>query len=1158
MFAAPSGLIPLILTQGVSRACYIKNKGKNFLITKHKPCENLFYMRNFLIFLTLFSFLPKAWSQEKGITINIQNGSVYDIVSAIEKQSSYMFFYKSEDIDKNVKVSITANNQPIKAVLDDLASKTDLAYTIKNMHIVLGKKNSTAFTPITVTGVIKDDVGIPLPGVGIQIKGDNSGAYTNSNGEYSISVPGENAVLQVSFMGFETQEVTVGKRAVIDVVLKDDLTQLEDVIVIGYGTAKRKDLTGSIARIGNAEMQNKPANNVMDFLRGTVAGFNSNMTTSAKGGGSLEVRGPTSITASNTPLLVVDGIIYNGDIADINPADIETMDILKDGSAAAVYGTRAASGVLVITTKRGRGEKPTITFSASLGISSVAKRQEIYSPEEYIIVKGDAKRSMNGFTKPEYYYRDPNKLPAGVTLNQWLDGVTGDPASIWKSRIDLADVEYENYLNNKTTDWYDEVFQTGLRQDYNVGVGGTTKRTNYYFSLGYLNNEGIVKGDQYQNIRSRLNLSINVTDWLEAGLHAQFADRDQSTNPASWGSAITASPYGNKYNDDGTLKWFPHEDNLASNPFNNFAADLLNKNTNIIGNVFAKVKLPWDIKYEINFNNRYAFGKVYNFYSTDTYTGRLTTTSTGEQLGGVASRQESSHYSWQVDNIVTWGRTIADIHRFDVTLLFNAEKTQTWSSTINASQFSPSDLLGYHNMSAGLASNLRVSGEDTYATGTALMARVNYSLLDKYLLTLSIRRDGYSAFGQSNPYGNFPAAAFAWRISDESFMQGTKGWLDNLKLRLSWGINGNRDISPYAALARVANNKTVIDGVAVTQIYSNTLANKELKWEKTMAYNAAFDFSLFKNRLHGSIEGYFTKTTDLLLTRALPPVIGYQSVIANLGEIQNKGFEMTLNSLNMKTRNFQWSSTFIFSFNRNKVVHLYGNMTDIKDENGNIIGQKEADDDTNGWYIDHALDEIYNYEIGGVWQESEKDEAQKYGRVPGDFRLVDHKNTSSKVAVTDEDRVFLGFSKPRYRLGLKNNFNLFNCLDISFFLRADLGHKGSISYYKHRQNGNYYDRLNAYKYDYWTPENPINNAARLHSGQNPDHGVYKLKSFMRLQDFTISYTFPKKLVSKARIENLRVYMNINNAFTVTGWDYWDPETSAPTPRIFSFGLNLTL
>lgn len=427
--------------------------------------------------------------------------------------------------------------------------------------------------------------------------------------------------------------------------------------------------------------------------------------------------------------------------------------------------------------------------------------------------------------------------------------------------------------------------------------------------------------------------------------------------------------------------------------------------------------------------------------------------------------------------------------------------------------------------------------------------------MDRYLFTASFRRDGYSAFGSNNPYANFPAFAFGWRMSEERFIKPV-AWIDNLKLRLSWGINGNRSIGRYAALANLDSEKYLHNGSTVIGIYATRLPNEDLKWEKTEAYNIGLDFSFWGNRLNGTIEGYYMSTKDLLLTRSLPDIIGFSGVTANLGEVRNKGFEVSLNSVNINQKNFKWSSSLIASLNRNEIAHLYGETVDVLDKDGNVIGQREDDDIQNGWYIGHALDEIYDYKILGVWQENEREEAAKYGKEPGDFKIWDVNNDGEYLP--EDDKVFQGYKRPRFSFGIGNTMEFFKCVDFSFFIRSDLGHKSSNSHYAHPTDY-YYDRVNAYKYDYWTPENPTNEFARLGSNtKSPSFKVYKNRSFARLQEVSLAYRIPNKTASKWSLSNARIYVNISNPFLITGWDYWDPESLSPAPRTFTFGINFSL
>ena len=427
--------------------------------------------------------------------------------------------------------------------------------------------------------------------------------------------------------------------------------------------------------------------------------------------------------------------------------------------------------------------------------------------------------------------------------------------------------------------------------------------------------------------------------------------------------------------------------------------------------------------------------------------------------------------------------------------------------------------------------------------------------MDRYLLTASVRRDGFSAFGLENPYGTYPAFALGWRMSEEAFVKKVK-FIDNLKLRFSWGENGNRDIGRYAALSRLKVTDAIIDGENIKGVYTNNLANNKLKWERTRAMNLGLDFGLLGNRLSGVLDMYYNKTTDLIVNRSLPTITGFASVIANLGQVDNKGLELTLTSVNVNIpKKVHWTTTFIYSTNKNTIKHLYGKMVDVKDAEGNVIGQREDDDVQNGWYIGHGIKDIYYYKWTGIWQLGEEEEAKKYGKQPGDPKLLD---VNGDGKITEDDKVWLGSRTPRYRMSLRSDLNLFDCLDLSFVLRGEFNFLGEDNLRRNEDN-RFFDRSNSIMTEYWTPWNPNNEYARLGANcGNPSVLIFKKRDFVRMQNISLAYTFPKTLLKKYAIENLKVSLNVDNAFVLTKWNYYDPENMGTCPRIWTLGVNVTL
>jgi len=1126
---------------------------KNLTIHGENPCVmKMLKVMKLTVFLLLVTFVgvfaSETYSQTTKISLKAEQISLEEFLLRIENQSEFRFFYTGE-INVDQKVSGKFKKQKIAAILDAISEETGIKYEVMGRQIVLSPKNAKGTIKSiqpqkTVSGKVTDASGLPLPGVTVVVKGEQKGTITNIDGTYSFKEIPENATLVFSFVGMKTQEIAVAGKTLINATLEEDVIGLDEVVAVGYGTMRKSDLTGAVASISSENLEKQPSQNLTQALRGAIAGLDVGLSPSAKGVGDLLVRGKTSLKANNAPLIVLDGVIYNGDLADINTEDVESIDVLKDASSAAVFGSRAAAGVIIVTTKVGKGE-PRINFNVSTGFSYLKDRTERTDVESYLRRRSDYWQ----YTRTEMpvgYFHNPQNLPNGLTTEEWrnYDAGVGDFSNeqIFFSRNELNAIELENYLEGNYVDWYDEIFRTGLRQDYNASITGSSDRISYYYSLGYLENQGFYTDESFSSIRSRLNLESKVTDFLNVGLNAQFSKRDESPEFPSYNLGVNMSPLGSIYREDGSIKYLPHDDSAVQNPFNYRYSDNFEKDYDMLANIYADLKLPFGFSYRINWINQLRWDQNYHFgYTTD------------EQTGSGASRNTAHYYQWFVDNILSWKKTFG-VHKFDVTFLYNTEKTQYWSETAENSMFEPSQDLSYHQLNHGTAPV--VGANDWVSSAAAMMGRINYSLMDKYLFTVSFRRDGYSAFGVSNPWANFPSAAVAWRISDEDFFNVSQ--IDYLKLRVSYGVNGNRDVPTYAALQHLGSVKYIynIAGAhqSVTGFQPTRMANPELQWEGTAAWNGGIDFAIFDNRISGSLEAYSMLTTNLLLDRSLPSITGYSSITSNLGAVANKGIEISVNTRNIETGNFSWSSQFIFSVNRNKIKELYGDMTDVTDEDGNVIGQREADDYSNNWFIGQDIDRIWDYETAGFWQIGEEEEAQKYNAQPGDVKLVDQ-NDDGTISPR-EDKIFLGYSTPRYRASLVNNFTFLKNFDVSFLINAQLGWKGINN--NHIHSGWQYSRMGRYDYPYWTPENQTNEWGRMGSNNPFEANYYINRSFVRLQNFSVGYRVPKNFIERFNIDALRLSFDLQNAFVSSPWDLWDPETTEPTPMIGTFNLRVTL
>nr|WP_295875486.1 SusC/RagA family TonB-linked outer membrane protein [uncultured Chitinophaga sp.] len=1024
-----------------------------------------------------------------------------------------------------------------------------------------------------VTGIVKNEAtGEALWGVSVTVRNAannfSASVQTDTNGVFFFNrLPsGAGYAFTFSYVGFESQTLTgynlkPGADFSLLVSLKSREQKISEVVVVGYGSMRKKDLTGAISQLKTVRLEKESPRSVQDLLRSGVPGLYVGQNTSAKGGGDMLIRGQRSLKASNDPLVVLDGVIFFGELSEINPQDIEHFDVLKDASAAAIYGAKSANGVVIITTKKGTTDKPAIRFSANTGIATQGRKRPVYDAQGYLNYRTDLFNSTTRWATPAKYTQptEANLAKYGISMDDWraYDALTGDPDDIWLRRIGLFDKERANYTNGQTYDWFKGSFQQGVQQDYNVSFSGRNKDVlNYYLSMGYLNNEGIVVGDKYRAYRANIKLDGKINKWMHTGVNINFQDRSDGNFAVDWGGQIiNNSPFALPYEENEKLDPYPMGASVSqgtNSAFSNQYKRLEKGYTVLNTTIYQTIKLPLHITYQLNFSPRMQW--FYNRYHESSQNPLWSD-------NGKVIRENTKNFDWQIDNVISWDETFARKHHVKVTLLQNAEEHQSWNESITARDFSPTDALGFHNIGAANPLKTTISSNDQRSTGDALMARVFYAYDNKYMLTASVRRDGYSAFGVSNPRATFPSLAFAWNFADERFFH----WqpMSTGKLRLSWGMNGNRSIGIYQALsnlttgagryAYVQTNGTVYE---LSQLYVDRMANYDLKWEATSSWNIGVDFGFLNNRITGNMEVYYMPTTDLLMNQSLPDFTGFSTVTTNLGEVINRGFELGLTSLNMQRKNFEWSTTFGFFFNRNEVKHLYYTYEDQLDADGKVIGSKEISDISNGWFIGHDISAIWNYHVSGIWQEHERDQAARYGEIPGDVKVEDVNNDGK---YTNEDKQFLGYTTPRFRWTLRNDFTLFGNFDLSFNIYANWGHKQTSTDYLNNFGAGT-DRTNSYVRKYWTPENPSDKYARLNSTnvQNITPPRVIDKTYIRLDNVAISYALPRNIARKMDMSQFKVYAGIRNvAVWAKEWEYWDPETTSLMPRYYTVGLTAT-
>lgn len=1064
----------------------------------------------------------------------------------------------------------------------------------------------------SLKGRVLDPTGEPLIGATVRTKEKpTNGVVTDIDGNFVINVTKGNT-LEVTYVGYNSQEVAITGQNDITITLSENSQVLEDVVVIGYGTMRKKDLTGSVTQINPDKIADQNPGTVQDLLRGTP-GLQIGYDASAKGSGaSIKLRGENSLGTNVSPMIVLDGMPFYGELSEINPDDIGQIDILKDASSTAIYGARAASGVIIITTKKGKTGKPTVNLSANFGVTNKSAYRDYMNADEYMRYREDyymmnytygmgdnglygyynVKDSNGNLAYPQGYFNNPSSL-TGSAAENWATntGVSGFGAASGESALSLyarrlemnnADLVFENFLAGRSYDWNDATFRTGLNQDYNVSLSGATDHLNYYLSAGYLRNEGAVRGNEYKAFRANMKLNAKVTSWLELGANVNFQERTDGDIQVSLGSnywdnnMLRNSPYASMYTEDGGYQQYPMTGKQTNGGYNYFFDrqfyDLDKGYTNLNTIFTAKVNLPYGFTYSFNISPRYQW--FHDYYFMDSALPNAAANSRG------VNREHYKAFEWNLNNTLTWDKEYGDVHHVQVTLVQEAEDHKTYKDRIEARNISPTDALGFHWTDGANKEQSGFSTYDSHYSGASYLGRAFYSYDNRYMITASFRRDGFSGFGRNNVWGNFGAVGLGWNFSDEKFMESTRDWLNNAKLRLSWGTNGNRDFGangstdPYLTMANLSMGGSMVyfnDGTStvVKSLYMNRLAAPNLRWEKTEAYNIGLDFGVIDNRLTGAIDWYFKKTRDMIMNQRLPSFTGFSSIYANLGEVQNSGIEISLTSVNIEKQNFTWTTSAGFSYNRNRINHIYYDY----DENG-----KENDDTSNGWYIGHPIGEIWYYESDGVWQNTPEDIAQAalVGQRPGDPKVKNNyteddrivtnaDGTTTRIPVyNDKDKTYLGTTNPPIYWNLKNDFVLWKDLTISFSLYSYMGHKSLASYWLNQDNGGsqVINACNLPAKEYWTPENATNDYCRIMAvGPNTGlaGGISKLynRNFVRLDNISIGYTLPQAWTRKAMLEKVRLTVSCNNVCTISGWEYGDPETGGLARRTFNFGVNVT-
>ncbi|WEK35505.1 MAG: SusC/RagA family TonB-linked outer membrane protein [Candidatus Pseudobacter hemicellulosilyticus] len=1123
-------------------------------------------MRLVLLLLVVATHVS-VFAKAQKLSMKKQNVSLLRIIKDIRLQTGYNFLYDAQILEVAPTVCVSVTDGDIRDVLDQCIEGLPLTYVIMENNVIIslkkeGLRHMSATGQRELTGRITDVKGDPLQGVSVAIKGSSAGTSTNAEGKYTIKVPDGEAVLIFSMVGFEEKEITVGAAAVLNVILKQKASEIGDVVVVGYGTSKRKDVTSAInsVKLDQSPLADLPNANALLALSSTVPGININPQSLAGQDplASMSIRGEKSIDKNsagiNRPLLVVDGVIFNGTINEINIQDVATIDLLKDASAVAIYGSRSANGVIIITTKKGRSEKPVITLNASYALQDWSRKPEMQD-------------NMDIYLKNRWDFRvNRGDIPANTPFN---------PSMI------LNATELNAYEAGVYTNWLDEITQDAPVQNYNLSIAGDNKRVNYYLSAGVFDQKGVIMNDRYKKITFMGKIDAEISKYIKIGAKINYYAADNSGLRPKMQESTWMTPLSFTTNQTaGYESWLPsHPGGTATSPIIGstvrpgpaYATNEL-KDKTLNGTGWLSIQAPWikGLSYRISLNGILNSGVDNQMldprFWVDTrvpaqminYNNLYLSRSTGYA-------QTMNRNNWLLDQILSYSNSFGN-HSVDVMAGYTRDASRYDVLRATGTGFNMPNPLLWDGLN--LATTQTVSKTQVRYQNEGMMGRISYNYAGKYYLAGSFRRDGFSGFAPKNKYGNFSGISGGWTLSKESFFDAVS-WVNYLKLRVSYGETGNQGINPYETLSKIATSYNVYGSESQLNIYPTSMSNQKLTWSSTAMQNIGLDFSLFGQRLSGSIDVYQSKTTDQLLTRSIPILTGYSSVLTNVGRVDNKGIEVILNGLAVAgdgKRHFRWEPSIVFALNRNKLVDLYGTF----DKNGlpvNDIGSTPTGD---AYLVGKSIHAVWDLKMLGIVQTDDQEYITKYGAKAGDVKFLDYNNDGK---INADDRHYQGDRDPLFTTNFNNTFSYKNfSLYISF--------KWTAGNNQHFLGRNPYGVMvstsvssNAQLKDVtpWTPENPTQEFPRVDWTNGMSYQFWRNRGFVKLKDIALSYTVAPAVLSRLQIQNARFFISANNVFTATDWNGLDPEDggfiaaqpgsnynwSFPVLRTFSAGAVLS-
>jgi TonB-dependent starch-binding outer membrane protein SusC len=1087
----------------------------------------------FLLAVCIMQISAVTYSQSQKINLSVKNFPLEKVLQEIEKQTNFRFLYRLENVE-NKSADLTCSNLSVEQILDKVLENQGVTYKMLNNNLIVITPIESAQT-LKVTGTVTDASNKEaLVGVNIIVEGTTIGTTTDTNGNYTINVPNGNVILIFSYIGYPTEKIPVNDQKIINLSMIPDIKSLDEIIVIGYGTTKKSDLTGSVTSANLKDFEKSPNTNLVQSLQGSIAGLNVGQVTSAGATPDITLRGAMTINGSSSLLIVMDGIIYKNSLSSINPSDIESVDILKDASATSVYGAQAANGVMLITTKKGKAGKAKISLSSSYSIQNPTHNYSTMNHDQYLwflqnLMWKQAYTEESGYTEDNPNFSLYTYLPDSYMKN--IDGS----------------------ISTTDTHWWDLCTRQGSILENQGTIAGGNEAISYLVSFGNTSQKNFLVNDNFKRNSVRVNIDAKIRPWWKLGtqLSGSFVNQD-GAEPTLW-TLYSMNPLASPYKADGSINPTPME-TARDNPLTGSNVIDKERHNYFIGNLYSEFQLPIKgLTYRINFGNNYT---INSHYQANPY---------GNSQTGEAYKENSFSYNYTVDNIVNYTKDF-NLHSITATLVYGIRKENYEYTKADATKFSSLNL-GYNSLEVG--TNQYTTSDANDNSSLYQMARLNYKFNNRYLLTATIRRDGFSGFAANYKSALFPSLALGWVVSDESFFKSISV-ISYLKLRCGYGVSGNLPYNDktynnsYKSLSTATSSAGYVFGdgnTAVIRQELTSMENKNLKWERTGGLNIGLDFHLLKDRIEGSVDAYKTTTTDLLYNVSIPTMTGFSSIADNVGKLENKGIEFMVTSYNITSKNFKWSTMFNISANKNKIVELTGK--------GDMV--------SSGLFIGKSIGAIYDYRIDGIYQVGDE--------IPTGYNIGNYKihNMDDNEAITTADRTIVGKREPAYRFGIMNKLSFKN-VSLSFFINSVQGGKngylGENTYTLIQDNtSRLCNHLDVFKNNVWSPLNPngIYSASTSNGDKIPIR--YEDRSFIRLQDVTLSYDLPKTLISAMKLENINIYITGKNLLTYTKWHGWDPEANngtitpawktstinksgddyegRPVMRSFTFGINVT-